>query len=270
MESCFTAPPREPPAPAVPLEHIKEIEHAPAEVVEPTRPVCYVFRRGNWVKASDARLSALEREGIFNPEGNGDTPTAWRILPEEHYRGNNEWAEKKLEAAAQLPTVSTLVVGFAVANVFELDKGTFESKVLLDCYCFCLATTIAANLFISIVLSFMISKANNLLAQDRREVESGRWHAQNRAHIGAHGEHVSRAHAYIANHFNIIAQSNKLFLMSITAYVAALGIFVVDQLPRRTVYCVIVPTVAGTVGLFKTLFDIGEFTDHPFIKKVVA
>ena len=167
------------PAPAVAPKLVEEI----VDVQEVSRPTCYVFRRGQWVKASEAKLSALERAGIENPEGNGDTPTAWRVLPQEHYSGCNEWSEKKLEAASQLPTVSTLIVGFAVANIFGLERDTFKSALLLDLYCLCLATTIAANLFISIVLSFMVAKANNLLARDRRALESGRWRGAKKAPI---------------------------------------------------------------------------------------
>lgn len=68
------------------------------------------------------------------------------------------------------------------------------------------------------------------------------------------------AHAYIANHSHVINSSTRLFLASIISYVCALIVFVVDQLPTHTAYVTAIPTLAGTIYLYRTLFDIGELT----------
>ena len=266
--ACFSQAPSERPLRVDDVAHMPEpplVDDVAVRMQEPeTRPVPYVYRRGKWVKASEARLNPMERAGIENPDGNGDTPTAWRLLPEAEYRGNIAWAEKKIEAASQLPTVSTLIAGFAVANLFEVDRSAFAGDARLAAYCFFLACTIGANLYISIVLSFLTAKGTSIVARDQREIDSGRYFGKrgssaNRAFVGAHGEHVCRAHAYVASNYSIIDFSTRLFLLSILSYVCAIGVFVVDQLPAPTAVVTVAPTLAGTVYLYRTLYAMGEF-----------
>ena len=223
-------------------------------------PKAFVFRRGRWEPAA-ARddITQVERHGIDNPAGNGDTPTAHKVLPIECWEANVVWAENVIASASSLPQVSTLFAGFSIANLFGIHHDTFSSHVLVNVFLSCQGTTIALNLYIAVAVSTLCMKATRQIASDRRVlIDRSRYGKGNVVFIGKHGENVAPCHGIMANHHHIIDNSMKMFMWSIVSYLVAIFAWAIDQLEYQSTLLVVTPVAMSGLYLFVTLFQFGH------------